>query len=411
MTEKKVILTIGLICCGRPETERCLASLVPILENVDSELVVVDTGCNEEQLQMVKKYATKVVPFTWVNDFATARNVSIENASGQWFMYIDDDEWFLDTSGIIDFFKSGNYKNFDGADYIQRNYRTMEAKEWVDVTVGRARRLDDGLKFTGKIHEYLIPEAHNQIQWDVAVGHFGYVFDDKEALQAHSKRNCSLLLEMIDEEPENMRWPVHLAQEYRSLREFDKLYDLCQKYIEKLAGAISLNDAYYRDTFAIGRAMAIDSMENADYARVLALVEETFDSPDMLLEPGKAGVAVFGIEASYMLAEYEKCVKYCKIYFDGYKLLEENPAKFAMESGIFMNEIYDQIHMEILYGYYEQSKLKIKQSKIIKDDKYHEMLELEKGLREQAKSAPNGDEINAQVDELLLKQYGVKTLI
>ena len=46
---KTKLLTISLLCCGRPDTtERCLKSLMPIREAIDSEIQVVDTGCSKE---------------------------------------------------------------------------------------------------------------------------------------------------------------------------------------------------------------------------------------------------------------------------------------------------------------------------------------------------------------------------
>ena len=54
----------------------------------------------------MRKYTEKIVPFTWCNDFSKARNAGLEQATGKWFLYIDDDEWFEDPSEIISFFKS-----------------------------------------------------------------------------------------------------------------------------------------------------------------------------------------------------------------------------------------------------------------------------------------------------------------
>ena len=43
---------------------------------------------------------TRVVQFTWCDDFSKARNAGLEKARGQWFLYLDDDEWFIDTKEI-----------------------------------------------------------------------------------------------------------------------------------------------------------------------------------------------------------------------------------------------------------------------------------------------------------------------
>ena len=94
MAQKKYILTISLLASNRKDTlPKTLASLKPLMDKVSSELIVVDTGCDEDLLEVVRKYTDKIIKFTWCNDFSKARNVGIENAQGDWFMFIDDDEW------------------------------------------------------------------------------------------------------------------------------------------------------------------------------------------------------------------------------------------------------------------------------------------------------------------------------
>ena len=102
-----------------------MEALRPILEQVPSELIVVDTVGEENSdgsLAIANKYATKVIPFTWCNDFSAARNVCLEYARGEWFMYQDDDEWFDDVQEFIDFFNSGECDNYNRPHVINANY-------------------------------------------------------------------------------------------------------------------------------------------------------------------------------------------------------------------------------------------------------------------------------------------------
>ena len=108
-------------------TKEQIQYLVKSLEELSAiaDIIIVDTGCGEEIAALLREYTEKIVPFTWCNDFSKARNAGLELATGQWFLYIDD-EWFEDPSVIISFFKSGEYKKYAYANYIQRNYSNRE---------------------------------------------------------------------------------------------------------------------------------------------------------------------------------------------------------------------------------------------------------------------------------------------
>ena len=95
--EKKVLLTISLLVSGREETTiKCLDSLTPIMQEIPSELILVDTGCSQELKAKLQEYTQQIIPFTWCNDFSKARNAGLERANGEWFLYLDDDEWFVE---------------------------------------------------------------------------------------------------------------------------------------------------------------------------------------------------------------------------------------------------------------------------------------------------------------------------
>ena len=120
---ERPVLTISLLSSNRKDTIRkCLDSLNTLRERVDSELIIVDTGNNEEMRKIHEEYTDLIIPFTWCNDFSKARNVGLNAAKGEWFLYLDDDEWFIDTVDIEEFFLSGEYRDYGLAYYIQRNY-------------------------------------------------------------------------------------------------------------------------------------------------------------------------------------------------------------------------------------------------------------------------------------------------
>ena len=67
---------------------QCLESVRPII----SEAIVVDTGSSDQTVNIATECGAKVIPFTWCDDFAAARNFSLSHAQGDWILVLDADE-------------------------------------------------------------------------------------------------------------------------------------------------------------------------------------------------------------------------------------------------------------------------------------------------------------------------------
>lgn len=69
--------------------EECLKHLI----GYGMEIVVTDTGSTDRTKEIASKYADKVLDFQWVNDFSAARNFCAKNASNNWILALDCDEY------------------------------------------------------------------------------------------------------------------------------------------------------------------------------------------------------------------------------------------------------------------------------------------------------------------------------
>ena len=104
---KKPLLSIALLCSNRIDTvRRCLDSLVPIMEQIPSELILLDTSTDPSVPPVLAEYTDNITKFKWINDFSAARNETLKHANGEWYLYIDDDEWFVEIEDLIHFFNS-----------------------------------------------------------------------------------------------------------------------------------------------------------------------------------------------------------------------------------------------------------------------------------------------------------------
>lgn len=84
-------MTLSLCMIVRNEEdvlERCLNSF----EDVFDEIIIVDTGSEDNTINIATKYTTHVYNFEWVDDFSLARNYSFSKATCDYIMWLDADD-------------------------------------------------------------------------------------------------------------------------------------------------------------------------------------------------------------------------------------------------------------------------------------------------------------------------------
>jgi tetratricopeptide (TPR) repeat protein len=69
-----------------------LGACLDSLDNVADEIAIVDTGSTDGTLELVERRATRFARRAWTDDFAAARNASLDLAEGDWILVIDADE-------------------------------------------------------------------------------------------------------------------------------------------------------------------------------------------------------------------------------------------------------------------------------------------------------------------------------
>lgn len=240
----QIQLSISLLASDRAASlERCLDSLRPLLMQVPSELIIVFTGTDERVKEIASRYTDKVIPFTWCNNFSAARNVGLWAAKGEWFLYIDDDEWFEDVTEIRDFFLSGEYRNFGSAYYKQKNFIEWDGIHYSDYHAFRMARIVPGIAFENTVHEELVPRLEPAKYFDTYVNHYGYISDTGKLSAEKSSRNLPLLIKNIKERPSYVKNYLQIVQEYMISMDLENAEEYCRKGRSLCHG---YKDNYYR---------------------------------------------------------------------------------------------------------------------------------------------------------------------
>lgn len=212
---RPLLLTIGVPVSDQIQTiDRCLSHIKPLLDGLDAELLVIDTGSTDGTLDVCRRYGARIVTHPWCDDMSAVRNEGIYNARGQWYMSIDDDEWFEDVGAILDFFRNGTYRRCNVAMYRQRNYTDSAGERYEDLASLRLAEITEDLHFEGRIHDAMMIKGHRTgLVLDAYVHHYGSVRDDPERERAKAVRNLAILPYDVYEYPDDVRYLFQLGKE------------------------------------------------------------------------------------------------------------------------------------------------------------------------------------------------------
>jgi len=186
--------------------EGCLQSLVG---HVD-EIVVVDTGSRDDTIAKARQFPVKFGHFAWCDDFSAARNYALEQASGDWILYIDADERFeVPDRAILDSVLADDGK-------VAWSLRFHPLIDWTPYAEPRIFRNDPRIRFEGIIHETMRPGIERVAcsdgkatgRCDLALHHVGYE-DDQAPKNA---RNIPLLRARLARDPDHLYSWWHLGQ-------------------------------------------------------------------------------------------------------------------------------------------------------------------------------------------------------
>lgn len=306
-----MLLTIGMIVKNEEKwLDRCLTAIKPILDNVDSELIVTDTGSTDRTVEIAKKYTDKVFYFEWINDFAAARNYALERAGGEWFMSLDADEIFRSCDNIIRFFSSGEYRSFNSAYFVINNLSGDNSSSYT-FNASRLTKILPETKFEGLVHETMNTFGGKvKLLSDIA-DHYGYCYDTVQEKELKFERNSGLLLERL--KTENPTSPMIYIQLYECYMLADRKAEAV-KYMEegieycKKTNLVALTGLYCRKAYELVRGN--------DYEGAIKVCDEY----DRYCSGRTADKEMLAIRATseFRLRRYSDAFGSLKSYFDIY---------------------------------------------------------------------------------------------
>lgn len=210
--------------------KRCLDSI----ESIADEIIIVDTGSNDETLNICSNYNAKVINHKWNNDFSEARNVSLEYATKDYILFLDADEEI--SKEDLEKLKAllSSKKLAEG--YFFRLTNIINGIEVGEYVVFRFFKNKRKYRFRGKVHEQIANciQKHNKDKCieniDIKIYHYGYD-PNKVNIESKYKRNMGILNTYTEEEKDAYYFYV-LGNEYARITDFKSAIESYEKSLD-----------------------------------------------------------------------------------------------------------------------------------------------------------------------------------
>lgn len=228
----KPILSICMMVKNEEKNmDRCLRSIQPLMQEISSELIIVDTGSSDRTVEIAKQFTDKVFFHMWNNNFSEIRNITIGYATGQWVLIIDADEEIETADQLLSFLKARPASHIGCATMLVKSITDGLSGHYLTSVSPRLFRRNNHFYYRGAVHNEVIFEG-KIVRLDSSLIHYGYIASDKEQMERKFQRTSNLLLAELEKNPDNVYYRYQLSISYsmhgdwpEALHELQKIYE------------------------------------------------------------------------------------------------------------------------------------------------------------------------------------------
>jgi tetratricopeptide (TPR) repeat protein len=221
-------MTLSLAMIVKNESKnlrRCLDSVYDLVD----EMIIVDTGSEDDTVAIAESYGATVIRSTWNNNFAESRNLAVGACSCDWILTLDADECLHQHDDV----RRAMASDYDGIVFPIRNYFTNGFAVLFDQVMQtndgeyyaeyshfgmfpgmRMFRNHKGFHYSGCIHEQLVNGKDDRLNGafvPAIIHHFGKCDLERELKKRGDYFN--LAKRQVEEEPLNAQaWFNLMAQ-------------------------------------------------------------------------------------------------------------------------------------------------------------------------------------------------------
>lgn len=226
--------TVSLCMIAKNEEKhiaRCINSAKPYVD----QIVVVDTGSTDFTVEIAEELGAEVYHHIWQDDFALARNQSLEHATGDWILFLDCDEALqLETAPLLkEVIQNDHFQGYWVN--IINIYDNQPSSSFVGF---RLFRNSPRHRFEIPIHEQILPSVIRNSSSDkigqsnITIYHYGYE-NDKATHKTKIERNLRILHKAMKNYGHTGFIPFYIAVEHQKLGEYQKALEYYRMSLQK----------------------------------------------------------------------------------------------------------------------------------------------------------------------------------
>jgi len=279
--------------------DRCLSSIAHLVD----EVIIVDTGSTDKTKEIASKYTAKVFDFEWINDFSAARNYAAKQATGDWILVLDADE-YIDEENYQEFLNglmedNGQYDTY-GIKIL--NFTGIYGEKLVQNYHDRVYKNNGKIAYYRAIHEQLKGVDEEAVNGGIAkllVFHSGYMNQIVEE-KGKNERNKDLIDKEMQESNNAFDY-FNLGNEFYSQGKYEEA-------LKAYTNAYNLKSSYQLSWVASTVIQIISVLiQLKRYNDAINVIDDSIE-----LYPGSFEMVFLKGEISYVRGQYDDA----KYYFE-----------------------------------------------------------------------------------------------
>lgn len=230
------------------DEELLLGDCLSFAREFVDEIVVVDTGSQDQTIEIARRYGSSVYEFPWCDDFSAARNYALDQLTSDFVLILDADERLGPGAGQHIRTLISEHRDSDETTLYLARFENIDAegRHMGGEYVSRLWRADPKLRYEGLVHEQLVHEDEQlnyRLEDNFHIVHFG---DDPGLAEARGKRkrNIDLLTRGLAQQPDDPYLRYQLAREQYAAGLFESALEAFKWLIEGSQASSLVLNAY-----------------------------------------------------------------------------------------------------------------------------------------------------------------------